>query len=52
MSYREVKYVFKETSPATKKLKEEVPKQACHVITTLVQPPLAEDQAAAGPSTQ
>ena len=30
---------------------EPVPKQACHVITTLLPPPSTEDQAVACPST-
>ena len=38
--------------PSTKQFKEEVPKQACRIVTTLLSPPSIEDQAAAGPSTK
>ena len=37
--------------PSTKQFKEEVLKQAHHIVTTLLSPPSIEDQAAAGPST-
>ena len=47
---REITPVEEETS--TKKLKTEVPKSARRVVTTLLLPPSAEDQAAAGTSVE
>ena len=47
---REMIPVEEETS--TKKLKTEIPKSARRVVTTLLSPPSAEDQAAAGTSSE
>ena len=47
---REITPVEEETS--MKKLKTEVPKSARQVVTTLLSPPSAEDQAAAGTSAE
>ena len=41
-----------EEEPSMKKLKTEIPKSARRVVTTLLSPPSAEDQAAAGTSSK